>query len=251
MRARFDGIGRLFGQAAQARIAAAHACVIGIGGVGSWTAEALARSGIGAITLVDLDDVCVSNVNRQLHALDGTVGRPKVEVMAERIRRIHPECAVQIEPRFFTARTADELLQPAYDVVIDAIDNPKNKVQIILGCRARGLRMVVVGGAGGRQDPTLVMQADLAKSVQDGLLRKVRQILRREHGFEGDEWGVPAVFSRERPYYPQPDGTVLQLAPKAAKRITCETGYGTASFVTGAYGFAAAARAIELICSPD
>jgi tRNA A37 threonylcarbamoyladenosine dehydratase len=247
VRARFDGIGRLFGQAAQARLAQAHVCVIGIGGVGSWTAEALARSGVGALTLVDLDDVCVSNVNRQLHALDGTVGQPKVEVMAERIRRIHPDCDVHTQLRFFTAKTAEDLLQPAYDVVIDAIDSPKNKVEIILGCRARALPIVVVGGAGGRQDPTQVMHADLAQSVQDGLLRKVRQILRREHGFDGEDWGVPSVFSRERPYYPQPDGSVLQLAPKAAKRITCETGYGTAAFVTGTYGFVAAARAVELI----
>lgn len=244
---RFDGIARLYGRVEFERIRAARVCVIGIGGVGSWTAEALARTGVAAITLVDLDDVCVSNTNRQLHALDGNVGRPKVAVMAERIARIHPECAVDAVEAFFTAKTAERLLAPGFDVVVDAIDNPKNKAQMILACQARGVPVVVVGGAGGRRDPTQIMTGDLARSVQDGLLRKVRHIMRREHGFEGDDWGVPAVFSRERPVYPQPDGTVCELAPKAAKRIDCASGYGTASFITGAYGFAAAALAINVL----
>lgn len=249
---RFDGVRRLYGDAAWPRIQAAHIAVIGIGGVGSWAAEALARSGVGAITLVDLDDVCVSNTNRQLHALAGTVGRPKVEVMAERVLRIQPTCKVNAVSQFFTARTADALLTPGFDVVIDAIDNPKNKVQMIMACRARGVPIVVVGGAGGRRDPTEIRHGDLAQSIQDGLLRKVRQIMRKEHGFEGDgragaHWGIASVFSRERAWFPQPDGTVKQLSTKSAKRIDCTTGYGTAAQVTGAYGFVAAQQAIHLL----
>lgn len=244
---RFDGVARLYGQAGFERIRAARVAVIGVGGVGSWTAEALARSGIGAITLVDLDDVCVSNTNRQLPALDGNVGRPKVAVMADRVARINPGCAITPVEAFFTARTAEALLAPGFDLVIDAIDSPENKVRLILECRARGVGLVVVGGAGGRRDPTQIMTGDLAESVQDGLLRKVRQILRQAHGFGEAPWGVPAVFSRERPVYPQPDGTVCEVAPKAAKRIDCASGYGTASFVTGAYGFAAAALAIRTL----
>lgn len=253
---RFDGVRRLYGDAAWPKIQASRIAIIGIGGVGSWAAEALARTGVGALTLVDLDDVCVSNTNRQLHALDGTIGRPKVEVMAERIRRIHPTCKVNSVSAFFTARTADELLAPGFDIVIDAIDNPKNKVQMILACGERGIPIVVVGGAGGRRDPTEIRHGDLAQSIQDGLLRKVRYILRKEHGFEGGgriggHWGIASVFSRERAWFPQPDGTVRQLSTKSAKRIDCSTGYGTAAQVTGAYGFVAAQQAIHLLLGPD
>ena len=244
---RFDGVRRLYGDAAWPKIQAARIAVVGVGGVGSWAAEALARTGVGALTLVDLDDVCVSNTNRQLHALDGTIGRPKVDVMADRVRRIHPTCRVNPVSAFFTARTAEALLEPGFDVVIDAIDNPKNTVEMILACRARSVPIVVVGGAGGRRDPTEIRHGDLAQSIQDGLLRKVRHILRKAHGFDGDRWGIASVFSRERAWFLQPDGAVRQLSTKSANRIDCSTGYGTATQVTGAFGFVAAQQAIHLL----
>lgn len=248
---RFGGIDRLYGRGAVDTLRAAHACVVGIGGVGTWAVEALARSGVGRITLIDLDDVCQTNTNRQAHALTTTVGRPKVEAMAERVRLINPECTLHPTSAFFTARTADALLTPEvpYGVVIDAIDRPKYKALLVLECKARGLPLVVVGGAGGKQDPALIRRGDLADTVQDGLLRRVRRVLRQEHGYPStkDPWGVAAVYSKERAVFPNPDGTVCAVGGKASLRIDCDTGYGTASFVTGTFGFAAAACAVEIL----
>src|SRR5580704_14447785 len=135
---RFGGLARLYGSDGLQRLLQTRVCVVGIGGVGSWAAEALARSAVGQITLVDLDDVCLSNVNRQLHALDGTIGRPKVEVMAERIRAIHPTCATRPLAEFFTETTADQILQTRFDFVLDAIDQVANKCLLIARCRQRG-----------------------------------------------------------------------------------------------------------------
>src|SRR5690242_14903112 len=145
---RFGGVARLYGASGLEKLRAAHVCVVGIGGVGTWAAEALARSGVGAITLVDLDEVCVTNINRQLHALTETIGRSKVEVMAERIRAINPECHVETEQKFFNAQTAKELLAPKYDFVLDAIDSVTNKVLLLARCRNRKLPVVACGGAG-------------------------------------------------------------------------------------------------------
>lgn len=249
---RFGGIERLYGRGALARLAAAHVCVVGLGGVGSWTVEALARSGVGALTLVDLDDVCVTNVNRQIHALDGAIGRPKAEVLAERVRAIQPACRVTVRAEFFTAASAEALLHAAkFDHVVDAIDSLKDKLQLIMRCRAAGLRLVTCGGAGGRSDPTQVRVADLAFSERDSLLRYVRKRLRERHGFPRDvaqAWGVPCVFSLEYPVYPQADGSVCGATPADGETaINCATGVGTASFVTGAFGFAAAGVVVRAI----
>ena len=188
---RFGGIARLYGTAALTRFRAAHVMVVGIGGVGSWAVEALARSGLGRLTLVDLDDVCVSNINRQLHALDTTVGQPKVQIMAERVRAISPEARVDARVEFFTADTASRLLgleagsssEDRPDFVVDAIDSMANKVRLIALCHGAGIPLVVCGGAGGRRDPTAVRVADLAAVTHDRLLSEVRKRLRREHGF--------------------------------------------------------------------
>ena len=133
--ARFGGISRLFGSAALARLSAAHVCVVGVGGVGSWTVEGLARSGIGALTLIDLDDVCLTNVNRQVHALDGQVGRAKVEVLAERVRLINPVCRVMTLMEFFTKASADRMLETKFDYVVDAIDSVTNKALLLAECQ--------------------------------------------------------------------------------------------------------------------
>jgi tRNA threonylcarbamoyladenosine dehydratase len=220
---RFGGVARLVGEAGAARLRAAHVCVVGIGGVGSWTVEALARSGVGALTLVDLDEVCVTNINRQVHALDGTVGRAKVEVMAERARLIHPECRVTAVAEFFTEANAARLLAPEFAFVVDAI--------------------VACGAAGGRLDATAVRVADLADVTHDRLLAEVRKRLRKEHGFPplGKKLGVPCVFSPEPPVTPEPPACA-EAGPESGRppRLNCEWGYGSAAFVTGAFGFAAA-----------
>ena len=250
---RFDGMGRLLGVAGAAALGRAHVCVVGIGGVGSWTVEALARSGIGALTLVDLDEVCVSNANRQLHALDGNVGRFKVEVMAERVARIHPGCQVHAVTEFFTQTSADHLLAGGFDMVVDAIDSVSNKALLIGGCRQRGLRVVTVGGAGGRTDPCQVRVADLNQTMNDGLLRRLRSTLRQRHDFPRgrDPWGIPAVFSLEPPVYPMPDGGVCErvVPGNAPRRLDCADGYGAASFVTGTFGFAAAAVVVRTLAA--
>lgn len=248
---RFGGIARLYGKGGLKKLRAAHVCVVGIGGVGTWAAEALARSGIGALTLVDLDEVCASNINRQLHALTETVGRAKVEVMTERIRTINPGCRVRAEQKFFNAQTAGELLATNYDFVLDAIDSVTNKVLLLAYCRDRKLPIVACGGAGGRRDGSLVRTADLAKVTHDRLLAEVRKQLRKEHRFpaDGSLMGVECVFSAEAPVFPQPDGSVCEnrTATPDGTRLNCNGGLGSATFVTGAFGFAAAGIVVRRI----
>jgi tRNA A37 threonylcarbamoyladenosine dehydratase len=252
---RFGGIERLYGTGVLERLAQAHVCVVGLGGVGSWAVEALARSGVGAITIVDLDDVCVTNINRQLPALDGTIGRPKAEVLAERVRAINPACRVTARIEFFTEGTAGRLLEgERFDYVIDAIDALKNKALLIARCRAAGIRVITCGGAGGRRDATGVRVDDLAFTHRDPLLRYVRKKLRSRHGFSRDveqPFGVLAVYTQEMPLYPQSDGTVCEFAEVGEEGgIGCASGIGAAAFVTGAFGFAAAGVVVNALANP-
>ena len=246
---RFGGIQRLVGRAAQERLRQAHVCVVGIGGVGSWAVEALARSGIGTLTLIDLDEVCVSNVNRQLPALTAEVGKPKALVMKERILGINPAATVHSLELFFTPATADQLLQPKFDFVVDAIDQLANKCLLLARCKQAGIPVITTGGAGGRQDGSALRVADLAFTSHDGLLQKVRKLLRSEHRFPSDPktpFGIDCVYSTEPQIFPQPDGTVCATkAPSGGLRLNCDSGYGTATYVTGAFGFLAASRVIK------
>lgn len=248
--ARFGGIRRLFGMAGQDRLRRAHVCVVGIGGVGSWAVEALARSGVGELTLVDLDDVCISNVNRQLHAITGEFGKPKIEVMAERVRVINPDCSVHPLHCLFTAKTGEQILATKYHAVLDAIDSPSLKALLIAGCRERAIPIVTTGGAGGRRDPTALRVADLAHTTHDALLQATRKILRAEHDFPRGEqqFNISCVYSPEAPVFPASDGTVCaKPEPGSNLRLDCRSGYGTACFVTGAFGFAAAAQVVQII----
>lgn len=257
---RFGGISRLVGTRGLDRLQAARVTVVGLGGVGSWAVEALARSGIGTLTLVDLDEVCLGNVNRQLPALDGTIGRFKAEVLAERVRAINPDCRVTAEIEFFTAATAHRLiLEPRPDAVVDAIDAVANKCRLIATCHTGAIPLVVCGGAGGRLDPTRIREADLADVTHDRLLGEVRKRLRREAAFPpaGKRMGVPCVFSDEACLVPRPDGTVCSAAEarpepgaEGPRRLNCDWGYGSAAFVTGAFGFAAAAWVVRRLGNP-
>jgi tRNA A37 threonylcarbamoyladenosine dehydratase len=252
---RFGGVGRLFGSDGLHRLAAAHVCVIGVGGVGSWTVEGLARSGVGALTLIDLDDVCVTNVNRQLPALDGQIGRPKVTVLAERVALINPQCRVAAVTEFFTESTSARLLAPKFDFVVDAIDRMSMKALLIAACRERGLPVISIGGAGGRRDGTKVQVGDIGEAG-DELLRQVRKKLRRDHGFDAGahrgicRMGVRAVWSNEAPVFPWANGTCAAVAePGSNLKLDCASGFGTAVFVTAAFGLAAAgevARSLAL-----
>ncbi len=247
---RYDGIARLYGDDGLARLQAGHAMVIGLGGVGSWTVEALARSGVGRLTLVDLDEICLGNTNRQLHALTATVGRPKAEVLAERVHAIDPGCHVEAVVDFFTARSAAALLDRRPDVVVDAIDSPRAKLELVVSCRERGLPLVVCGGAGGRIDPLALRRGDLAESGGDGLLRGLRRALRqREPGLGQGPWGIQAVWSVEPQRWPDGQGCVSVTPPPGGRprRLDCAEGFGAATMVTGSFGFALAALAVELL----
>lgn len=244
---RFAGVARLVGSAAAGRLSRSHVAVIGVGGVGSWVAEALARSGVGALTLVDMDDVCESNFNRQIHATEGEIGRPKVDAMARRIGQINPECRVTTEHRFFSVSTAPDILEPGFDCVVDAIDSLRNKILLIQECRSRNIPLIVSGGAGGKTDPTRVRVVDLSRTEQDPLIQKLRKELRRKHRFPRDlrrKFGIPCVYSDEPSLTPEvcasPEGST-------SLKLDCASGFGTACFVTGAFGFAMASWVVRCL----
>jgi tRNA A37 threonylcarbamoyladenosine dehydratase len=242
--ARFEGVRRLYGPAAAERLRAAHVCVVGMGGVGSWAVEALARSGIGTLTLVDFDDVCVSNINRQLPATTRTLAQFKVNVMRERVLDINPECVVHAREEFFTAATAESLFAARYDCVLDAIDTVASKCLLIARARQARMPIVAAGGAGGRKNPASVRVADLAKASHDRLLQRARKVLRTDYGFPAGEepFGVLCVFSPEQPS--RPGGEACAAAEAAPGN--CHK-YGTAAFVTGAFGLAAAGCVINTL----
>lgn len=241
---RFGGIERLYGAGALQRAAAAHVVVIGIGGVGSWAAEALARSAIGRLTLIDLDHIAESNINRQIHALEDSLGAAKVVAMAQRIAAINPACRVDcIEDYIDEANIA--ALVPAADAIIDAIDNVRAKAALIAHCRRLKQRIVTTGGAGGRIDPTRIEVTDLSRTVQDALASKVRARLRKLHGFPRDldqKFGVDCVFSPEQIVRPNRTDAALY-------GLSC-AGYGSSVAVTAGFGFAAAARVLAGILAP-
>lgn len=248
----FSGVRRLYGADGQERLRRARVCVIGVGGVGSWAVEALARSGVGALTLVDMDDICMSNTNRQLHAIEGEFHKAKVDSLAARARAINPECQARPVREFFTAANARRLLAPRFDFVFDAMDAVREKALCVALCREMGVPVVTSGGAGGRRDPARVRVDDLARVTHDRLLQSLRKTLRAEHGFPRGErkFGVEAVCSSEPPVFPQSDGRVCATREGGADlRLDCRSGLGTAAFVTGAFGFVAAARIVERISS--
>ena len=245
---RFSALERLYGVPAARRIRQAHVVVVGLGGVGSWAAEALARSGVGRLTLIDMDHVAESNINRQAHALEDTLGMAKVSAMATRIAGIDPACRVDTIEDFLTPENAAELLH-GFDLVIDAIDNVRAKVAIAVTCRERRIPLVMAGGAGGKRDPARIGMDDLARTLQDPLLAKVRARLRKEHGFPRDpkkKFGIEAVFSTEPLHFPAVDAcdAAHPGAASAPQGLAC-AGYGSSMAVTASVGLLCAARALE------
>lgn len=249
---RFAGIDRLYGRDSVARLADVRVAVVGVGGVGSWAAEALARSGVGGLTLIDADEVCVSNANRQLHTLAGTLGKAKVAVMAERLRGVNPALVVEPVERFVTPATLAGLLDRGFDLVLDACDAFRVKVEMIAWCRRRKLPLIVCGSAGGRTDPTMIRVRDLSRTEHDALLGLMRRKLRQEFHFPSNRdryFGVPAVYSLENVRYPQADGSVCGTRPDGVDsfKLDCGGGLGAATHVTGAFAFAAVGRALEML----
>jgi tRNA A37 threonylcarbamoyladenosine dehydratase len=256
---RFDRAARLFGEPGMAALSRARVSVFGLGGVGSYVAEGLARSGVGHLKLVDFDAVCATNVNRQLHAMKGTIGKSKAELMAERCRLINPDAEVGGVPLFYNAETSDELLPPgeAPDFVVDAVDNVKAKIHLLATCVQRGIPVVSSMGAAGRLDPTQVRLGELCETFNDPFAKDVRKLLRLKYGIDTSApCGVRAVFSPERRINPEPlsydrDGGFLCICPgKENDFHTCDHRTridGTAGFVTSVFGMVAASAVVRSI----
>lgn len=247
---RFGGIARLYGAESAQHIAAAHVCVIGIGGVGSWSAEALARSGVGKITLIDLDHVAESNINRQIHADDVTLGQAKVLAMRDRIMRINPRCDVACIEDFIEPENVAALL-PTCDAVIDAIDQVRAKAALAAHCKSEKILLIMTGGAGGRIDPTRTSIDDLARTTHDALASKVRARLRAEYGFTRDpkkKFGIECVYSMEQIRRPADESCDVNGggSSQGVSGLSC-AGYGSSVAVTSAFGMAAAARVLSLL----
>jgi len=247
--ARFAGIQRLYGVDNAARIQNFHVCVIGIGGVGSWVTEALVRSGVGEITLIDNDDIAESNMNRQIHTLSETIGQQKVHAMSDRLLAINPDLICHIIDDFITVKTYEGYLSRGYDYVVDAIDSIKFKTLMISFCKRNKIPIIMIGGAGGLTDPSQITIADLSKTYNDALAAKVRSQLRQQHGFTKNtkrRFGIECVFSPQQQMYPKPDGSVSHEKPGIhGVSLDCRFGYGASACVTASFGFIAAARIID------
>jgi tRNA A37 threonylcarbamoyladenosine dehydratase len=255
---RFGGLRRLYGEAGYARIRAAHAAVVGVGGVGSWAAEALARSGVGALTVIDLDHVSESNINRQVQALGRTIGQAKVDALRDRIADIHPGCAVTTVDAFVESDNWPGLLAGPVAVLIDACDNVRAKAVLAAWARRTGTPIVIVGAAGGKRGAERVEVADLADVTHDPMLASLRQVLRKRHGApRSGALALPCVFSREPVAMPIDEACAVQgdgpgegeSEARVDGSLNCH-GYGSSVAVTATFGMVAAARALEFAAGP-
>lgn len=255
---RFDRTARLVGEAGMRRLADARVLVFGLGGVGSYAVEGLVRSGVGHLTLVDFDVVCVTNTNRQLHALQGAAGKPKAELLAERCRAINPEVDVRPVVAFYREETSAELLDGSWDYVVDAIDNIKAKLHLLATCVGRGLKVVSSMGAAGRLDPSYLRVDDLCETHMDQFAKDIRKLLRRKYGIDANRpTGITAVFSIEPRRAPQPlsydDATegFTCVCPQGDNAFhSCEHRHqidGSAVFVTSVFGMHLAGAVVRRI----
>ncbi|WP_409477510.1 ThiF family adenylyltransferase [Pseudobdellovibrio sp. HCB154] len=253
---RFDRMGRLVGDQNMKTLFNTHVMILGLGGVGSWAAESLARSGVGKITLIDHDEICITNANRQLHALQGMVGKKKAEIMAERLRKINPQAEVIAKPVFYNKDTSAEILSAKPDYILDCIDNITAKTFLLNECRTQNLKVITSCGASAKMDPTRVKIADLAKTEVDPLAHSLRKILRQEYNFPRGRgaFGIPCVYSDELPM----PSIELNYDNGQGFKCVCPQGeydphsclhrsviYGTASFVTGAFGLVMASWVVR------
>lgn len=248
---KFGSLARVYGEARVEMLRELHVCVVGVGGVGSWTAESLGRTGIENITLVDGDTISPGNSNRQVQALESTMGMSKVEVIKARLLDINPACRVNVIGQFINDDNDRDILDRGYDCVIDAIDGYKTKAAIIYCCKRNKIPIITTGGAGGLTDPTQIQVSDLSSTWNDPLAAKVRSELRYRHRFTRNKkysFGVPCVYSTEQQRYPDKDGKVGYAKPgTAGLSLDCNYGYGSSVMVTACFGFTASARAVELV----
>jgi tRNA A37 threonylcarbamoyladenosine dehydratase len=252
---RFDRMGRLIGDAKMQKLMDSHVMVIGLGGVGSWAAESIVRSGVGKVTLVDFDEICVTNFNRQIHALQGMVGQKKADVLAERMKKVNPQAEVISIPKFYNADHSAEIFATRPDYVIDAIDNITAKCHLLNFCRSEKIPVVTSTGSAARLDPTQVKIADLADTQIDPLARSIRRILREKYAFPVDgKYGIQAVYSDEQttqPYDLHYDGGkgFRCVCPQGQNEFfNCDSRniiLGNASFVTGTFGLVCASVVVK------
>ena len=235
---RFAGVEKIYGDEAFRQYEHSHVMVIGIGGVGSWAVEALARTGIAELTLVDMDVIAASNINRQLPALSSTLGREKIEVMAERCLSINPRIRINVVDDYLTADNVKELLSNPPDVVLDCIDDVKAKLALMLHCRFNKIPLIVSGGAGGKLDPLKIRVADLSKTEQDPMLAKLRSQLRSKGICKKpkDKFGITCVYSVDNPF--------LSAEVCASAGLRCG-GYGSAVVVTSSFAMIAVSEVLK------
>lgn len=254
---RFGGVERLYGKKALTNFKNTHIIVIGIGGVGSWAVEALARNAVGKLTLIDMDVVAESNINRQLPALTSTLGKNKIDIMADRIYEINPDCKVTLIDDFITqdnlTALLDEGINDPIDFVIDCIDSSRVKAALISWCKRRKTKIITLGGAGGQTDPSLICVSDLSKTKQDPLLSKTRKLLRQNYGFSSNNkrrFAIPCVFSSEQLKYVDLDGEIIDHKPVSNETnndLSCAGGIGSSVMVTASFAFIAVSYVLEKI----
>lgn len=254
---RFGGIARLYGTKELAKLASAHVLIVGLGGVGSWVVEALTRSGIGQLTIVDLDDVCITNTNRQLCATVETIGHSKALTLKKRAQSINPEIKINCIEEFFSEKTFENIISTSYDFVVDCIDSLDSKCLLVSECHKRNIPIITIGGAAGKIDPTQIKIDDLAFSMNDSLLQRLRKKLRRDYGFKKTpgkslksrkKMGIFCLYSPEPQRYPNANGEVCNTPdPETNLKLDCQTGMGSSLMVTGTFAFMAASIVVKEI----
>lgn len=254
---RFDRMGRLVGDQTMMKLFNTHVMVIGLGGVGSWAAESLMRSGVGQMTVIDFDEVCITNTNRQLHALQGLVGKKKAQLVAERLQRINPQSKVEARVEFYNAESSESIFNLKPDYIVDCIDNLTAKIHLLNECKKRNVKVITSGGASARLDPSKVKLTDLGQTYMDPMAAQVRKLMRQKYEFnESKNWGIPCVFSDEEPRQP----VELKYDKGQGFKCVCPQGqnnlhscdnrnmiYGTSSFVTGAFGLMMASWVVRQV----
>lgn len=254
---RFDRMGRLIGDSSMEKLMNTHVMVIGLGGVGSWAAESLARSGIGRLTIVDYDEICITNTNRQLHAISGLIGKKKAQVMAERIQKINPQIKVEAMTLFYNKDTSEEILSKNPDYIFDAIDNITAKCHLLATAKLKSIKIVTSGGSASKMDPTKIKISDLANTEIDPMLIVLRRVLRQDYQFpRKGEFGITCIWSPEEPTTP----VDLHYDNGQGFKCVCPQGQndfnscdnkrlinGSAAFVTGAFGLAATSWIVRTV----
>lgn len=250
---RFGGIAKLYGQQGLEQFSSSHVCVIGVGGVGSWAVESLVRSGIGEITMIDMDVVSESNINRQLPAMSSTLGRDKTAVLADRIAEINPDCQVNIVDDFVSIENVAELLLPSMSFVIDCIDSSRVKAALIGHCKRQKIKVITLGGAGGQIDPGKIQVGDLSQTKQDPLLSKTRKLLRQDYGFSTNpkrRFSIPCVYSEEAQRYADEDGGFTHNKPSGNDgSLNCAGGLGSCTTVTATFALRAVAEVLKKLAA--